>query len=115
MVSSGWHSRPALPSDLVWSVELTGLDEGKALSAATAMYYRHARYGWWVDLMIGLSRFVPNRWLSSTRGAQKRICSAFVKSVLEAADWPCPHWLAEQYAPESPNDLWFALKTKNYA
>ena len=110
MVSSGWHSRPALPSDLVWSVEITGLDEEKALAAAES--WRGARYGWWVDLLIGLSRFVPDKWLSTTRGAQKYICSAFVKTVLQASCWPCPHWLAGQYAPESPNDLWFALRTK---
>lgn len=110
MVSSGWHSRPALPSDLVWSVELSGIDEAKALAAA--LCFRRVRYGWWVDLLIGLCRYVPNRWLSCTRGAQKPICSAFVKSVLEAAGWNCPRWLAGQYAPESPNDLWFALRPK---
>ena len=110
MVSSGWHSRPALPSDLVWSVELTGLDEEKALAAA--LLWRGARYGWWVDLLIGLSRFVPDKWLSTTRGAQKYICSAFVKTVLQSSCWKCPHWLAGQYAPESPNDLWFAVRPK---
>ena len=110
MVSSGWHSRPALPSDLVWSVELSGIDEAKALAAAES--WRGARYGWWVDVLIAFSRFIPSRWLSTTRGAQKYICSAFVKYVLEQSCWLCPHWLAEQYVPESPNDLWFALRPK---
>ena len=110
VVSLGWKARPALPSDLVWGMEMPGLGEDKAKAAAEL--WRGAKYGWWVDLLIALSRFIPSRWLSTTRGAQKYICSAFVKAVLEAAGWNCPHWLAEQYVPESPNDLWFALRPK---
>ena len=110
MVSGGWHSRPALPSDMVWSIEVLGLDE--AVATATALSWRGTRYGWWVDALIGLSRFVPARWMSSSRGAKKHICSAFVKFILEQSGWPCPHWLAGQDVPECPNDLWFALRKR---
>ena len=110
MVGGGWHSRPVQPSDLVWSVELSGIDKAKALAAALS--WRGTRYGWWVDGLIGLSRFIPDRWLVSTKGANKHICSAFVKYVLEQSSWYCPHWLAGQDVPECPNDLWFALRPK---
>ena len=110
MVSGGWRTRPAQSSDLIWSVEVPGADEDKA--TATAKSWKGARYGWWVDALIGLSRFIPSRWLSTTRGAQKHICSAFVKFVLEQSSWGCPHWLAGQDVPECPNDLWFALRPK---
>ena len=108
MILPGWHSRPAEIADYAWSVEITGLDEAAALAAAN--FFKRARYGLWVDLLIGLCRYVPNRWLSCTRGMQKCICSAFAKAVLESAGWHCPYWLAHQYAPESPNDLWFAVR-----
>ena len=108
MIFTGWHSRIAEPSDYAWSVEVTGIDEALARTAAT--HFTQAEYGLWVDILIGLCRYVPNRWLSCTRGMVKHICSAFVKTVLEASGWHCPHWLAAQYAPESPNDLWFALR-----
>ena len=110
LILSGWHSRPAEPADYAWSEEISEENAGKALEAA--VYFRTARYGLWVDLLIGLCRYVPNRWLSCTRGAQKNICSAFVKTVLEASGWKCPRWLAQQYAPESPNDLWWALRPR---
>lgn len=110
MIFSGWHCRPAVPADYAWSVEMTGLDE--AAGEKYALFFSNARYGLWVDLLIGLCRFVPNRWLSCTRGAQKNICSAFAKGTLERSRWACPHWLAQQYAPESPNDIWFAVGPK---
>ena len=108
MILTGWHTRPAVAADYAWSVEVSGVDEAAAVVAAA--HYQYLRYGLWVDMLIGLCRYIPNRWLSCTRGMQKCICSAFVKAVLEAAGWHCPHWLACQYAPESPNDLWFAVR-----
>lgn len=108
MISGGWHARYTTADDLAWSVEVS-VQETIAFRAAES--WRGAHYGWWVIMLIAIARFFPNRYLSRTRGAQKHICSAFVKSVLEQGGWDCPHWLSEQYAPESPNDLWFALKT----
>ena len=110
MISTGWNARIALPEDRMWSVDLQELDEVSA--KITALSWRRTRYGWWVDALIGLSRVIPARWLLTTRGVQKPICSAFVKRVLEAAGWNCPHWLAGQFVPESPNDLWWAVRPK---
>lgn len=108
VIASGWHCRLAVPSDYEWCVIMHGLNAAVAVEACNS--YKPVRYGWWVDALIALARFIPNRWLAGTRGAHKNICSAFLKFVLEKCGWDCPHWLRVQFAPESPNDIWYALR-----
>ena len=110
MISTGWHTRAATKKDFAWSVEMPGLDEAKARSFAVSS--QRARYCWLTILLIAAARCVPDRWFSCTMQMQKNICSAFAKTVLEASRWKCPRWLAQQYAPESPNDLWWALRPR---
>ena len=108
MISTGWHTRPATQEDFAWSVEMIGLDE--AMARTYAVTSQRNRYCWLTIALIAAARCVPDRWLSCTMQMHKNICSWYVKQYLLTCGWPCPHWLAEQYVPETPNDLWFAVR-----
>jgi len=111
MTGAGWHSRPAVPADYAWSVQVSLYDVQGATDAALSC--RAMGYDWGTDALIGLHdispRLLPAPWLRWARKGKARICSVFVKAVLEAGGASLPHWLRAQYVPCSPNDLWRAL------
>ncbi len=112
MTGAGWHSRPAVPADYAWSVQVSLADARGSEEAALSC--RYIRYAWGTDALIGLHdispRLLPAPWLRWARKGKARICSVFVKAVLEAGGASLPHWLRAQYVPCSPNDIWLALK-----
>lgn len=107
-IVSGYHTRPAVPSDYAWSYDVAVTDLKSAWQFANSE--AGDKYGDSTIALIILSRFVPGRWLSFCRHRDKRICSWFALRVLIAGGWECPHWLMEQYEPEVPNDILFAVR-----
>jgi hypothetical protein len=107
-ISSGYHCRYAVPADYAWSyaVPAPDIDAGEQF----ALNEQGDKYDFVTDALIVLSRFVPDRWLSFSRLRDKRICSWFALRVLIEGGWKCPHWLNEQYMPECPNDVLFAVR-----
>jgi hypothetical protein len=107
-ISSGYHCRYAVPADYAWSyaVPVPDIDAAERF----ALSERGDKYGFSTDALIVLSRLVPDRWLSFSRLRDKRICSWFAREVLMQGGWRCPYWLIEQYEPETPNDILFAVR-----
>jgi hypothetical protein len=107
-ISSGYNCRYAVPVDYAWSyaVPVPDIDAAERF----ALSERGDKYGFVTVALIVLSRLVPDRWLSFSRLRDKRICSWFALRVLMSGGWECPDWLIEQYEPECPNDVLFAVR-----
>jgi len=112
MTGAGWHSRRDMADDYWWRVRVPLADARGAEEAALSC--RYIRYAWGTDALIGLHDIspclLPAPWLRWARKGKARICSVFVKAVLEAGGAFLPYWLRAQYVPCSPNDIWLALK-----
>lgn len=107
-VAGGWQGRAPNAADWEWCVDVPLSDLSAAARFATGC--AGGRYNWGEIALIALYRLLPDRWLSRWHVRQANICSAFARDVLRAGGWASPGWLARQYCPASPNDLWIALK-----
>ena len=115
MVAKGWVKRGPTQRDLygrVYEVALPDIDACRRWCETNA-----GRYRWWVDGVIGLMalRLVRHRRVGPIiQGhwhlAYRHICSVDMLRSMTAGGWSCPHWLAVQDCPASPNDLLFAVR-----
>lgn len=108
MIATGYHCRPSVAADYAWAraIRLPKLPN----TLTEARRARGVRYSWATIALIALYRLLPDRWLSWIKMRDEHICSVYGRDVLAAGGWKQPGWLARQYCPCTPNDLWHAVQ-----